>query len=70
VLAAAIRASGLRAPRTLRAPQVIQKTPRSNAVIENALRCAIKKLGGRVKEMRQGVETGKDWMEFDIEYDG
>jgi hypothetical protein len=66
MLADSLRAAGLSRPSSLIAPNVIQKTPGSNDLLEGVLKSAATELGGTVTGTSRGVDAGNHWVEVEI----
>ena len=69
MLAEGIKAGGNAKPDMLHAPNILQKEPNSNAVIENLLRDCVEALGGRVSSVQKGIDgTQKHFIKMSIAY--
>jgi hypothetical protein len=66
MLADSLRAAGLSRPTSLTAPNVIQKTPGSNDLLEGVLKSATTELGGTVTSTSRGVDAGNHWVQVEI----
>jgi RHS repeat-associated protein len=66
MLGDSLRAAGLSRPSSLIAPNVIQKTPGSNDLLEGVLRSAAAELGGTVTAASRGVDAGNHWVQVEI----
>jgi hypothetical protein len=69
MLAEGIKAGGNAKPDMLHAPNILQKDPNSNVVIENLLRDCVEALGGRVSSVQKGIDgTQKHFIKMSIAY--
>ncbi len=69
MLADAIRASGNPKPSKILVPNIIQKAPTSDAMLESVARGAAEELGGKVTNVTKGVDAGgKHFVNIEIGY--
>ena len=69
MMAEAIRAGGNARPSVLSAPNILQKGPTSDAVIERLMRQGAQALGATVANVSTGVDpTGKHWIRLSLTY--
>jgi hypothetical protein len=69
MLADAIRASGNPKPAKILVPNIIQKAPTSDAMLESVARAAAEELGGTVTKVTKGVDSGgKHFVNIEIGY--
>ena len=69
MLAEGIKAGGNAKPDMLHAPNILQKEPNSNDVIENLLRDCVEALGGKASSVQKGIDgTGKHFIKMSIAY--
>ena len=69
MLADAIRASGNPKPSRILVPNIMQKAPASDAILESVARGAAEELGGKVTKVTRGVDSGgKHFVNLEIGY--
>ena len=68
MLADSMKKAGISNPASLVGPNILQKGPNSNALIEKTLRDAAAAMGGTVTSVTHGIDCGKNNVRVEISY--